>query len=167
MPMNITGRLPDYGSLNNSRISMNKYTKIGADGEKLEDHAKKWVAVLDNKTSLIWAIEETDLLTFADAQAHVADLDIAGFKDWRLPTIEELFMLADRTKFEAAIDTAYFPKCKSDWYWTSTIVAKYPAGYAWIVDFDGGHANWGLQSDDYQVRAVRASQRNSDFWNVR
>lgn len=136
---------------------MNRFTKIGAAGEKLGDEAPG-VAVLDNTTSLIWTADETDDMTFAAAQEYVKGLDVAGFKDWRLPTIEELFLLADRTKFEPAIDTTYFPKCHSEWYWTGTAVAKYPAGCAWVVDFGYGYTSWGNQGYDFRVRAVRASQ---------
>jgi hypothetical protein len=137
---------------------MNRFTKIGKDGAKLDDGANEWVAVLDNTTGLIWDAGETEELNFAAAQSHANGSEVAGFKDWRLPTVEELFMLADRTKFEPAIDKGFFPNCHNDWYWTGTVVAKYPADCAWLVDFDDGGADWGAQNDGYRVRAVRASQ---------
>jgi Protein of unknown function (DUF1566) len=137
---------------------MSRFTKIAADGAKLADDATEWVAVLDNTTGLIWTVEETKGMPWKKAQAAVKKLDTAGFKDWRLPTVEELFLLADRTKHSPAIDTAFFPKCKSDWYWTSTPAAYSPGDYAWVVDFDGGGAGWLGQGHDFCVRAVRASQ---------
>lgn len=137
---------------------MSKFTKIGADGEKLADDAAEWVAVLDNTTNLVWTVKETTRLNWKKAAAAVQKLDTAGFTDWRLPTVEELFMLADRTKYSPAIDTAYFPDCKSDWYWTSTPAASSPGGCAWFVYFYGGVSLWGLHGCDFQVRAVRASQ---------
>lgn len=137
---------------------MSRFTKIGADGAKLADDATEWVAVLDNTTALIWTVKETKRLTWKKAAAAVVKLDTAGFEDWRLPTVEELFMLADRTKHAPAIDTAFFPDCKSEWYWTSTPAAYSPGGYAWYVGFDGGYANWYFQDDGSYVRAVRPSQ---------
>lgn len=137
---------------------MNRFTKVGADGAKLADDAPEWVAVLDNTSSLIWSVKETKPLTWKKAQAAVAKLDTAGFTDWRLPTVEELFLLADCTKHSPAIDTAFFPDCKSEWYWTSTPAAASPGDLAWFVDFNYGNANWANQGYDYYVRAVRASQ---------
>jgi Protein of unknown function (DUF1566) len=137
---------------------MSRFTKIAADGAKLADDATEWVAVLDNTTALIWTVEETKGMPWKKAQAAVKKLDTAGFKDWRLPTVEELFLLADRTKHSPAIDTAFFPSCKSDWYWTSTPAAFSPGVYAWGVYFYYGNAGWYNQGYGLCVRAVRASQ---------
>ena len=135
----------------------NRFTKIGAEGEKLADDAAEWVAVIDSTTSLVWTVKETARLTWKKAAAAVQKLDTAGFADWRLPTVEES-MLADRTKYSPAIDTVHFPECKSDWYWTSTVAASSPGEYAWGVYFYNGLAIWYLQVNDFLVRAVRASQ---------
>ena len=137
---------------------MSRFTKIDADGAKLSDDAAEWVAVLDNTTQLVWTVKETKPLTWKKAQTAVAKLDVAGFTDWRLPSVEELFMLADRTKHSPAIDTVFFPDCKTDWYWTSTPAAYSPGGYAWLVGFYNGTAYWLNQDYDFHVRAVRASQ---------
>lgn len=136
----------------------NRFTKIDAAGAKLADDATEWVAVLDNTTALVWTVKETKPLTWQKAQAAVAKLDVAGFTDWRLPTVEELFLLADRTKHSPAIDTAFFPDCKSEWYWTSTPAACSPGDCAWVVSFSNGVAYWGSQDSGNLVRAVRASQ---------
>jgi Protein of unknown function (DUF1566) len=137
---------------------MSRFTKIGADGAKLADDAAEWDAVLDNTTQLIWTVKETARYTWKKAAAAVKKLDTAGFTDWRLPTVEELFLLADRTKHSPAIDTTFFPDCKSDWYWTATPAACSPGGFAWFVGFRYGVAGWGLQGNGNDVRAVRASQ---------
>jgi hypothetical protein len=137
---------------------MSRFTKIGADGAKLADEATDWAAVLDNTTALIWTVKESKPLTWKKAKAAVEKLDTAGFTDWRLPTVEELFLLADRTKHSPAIDTAFFPDCKSEWYWTSTPAAFSPGDCAWLVNFYNGGASWCNQGDGAFVRAVRASQ---------
>ncbi len=137
---------------------MSRFTKVGADGAKLADDAAEWVAVLDNTTALIWTVEEMKPLPWKKAQAAVGKMNTAGFTDWRLPTVEELFLLADRTKHSPAIDTTFFPKCKSEWYWTSTPAAFSPGVYAWVVSFNGGVAGWYYQGNGNVVRAVRASQ---------
>lgn len=137
----------------------NRFTKIAADGAKLADDAAEWVAVLDNSTALIWTVQETEQMNWKEAQAAAANLDTAGFADWRLPTHEELSSLADRTKdsLEIAIDTAFFPDCKSNWYWTST-PASSTGAYAWVVDFGCGYSSWSLPYNYNKARAVRESR---------
>jgi len=114
--------------------------------------------ITDTSTGLMWSkatITEGDV-THATAAEVCALLDLAGHRDWRLPTIDELFMLADRSRHTPAIDTAAFPDTRSDWYWTSTICAWSP-GCAWIVNFNGGLAD-GVRRDGLNacVRAVRS-----------
>jgi hypothetical protein len=137
---------------------MSRFTKVGADGAKLADDAAEWDAVLDNTTSLLWSVKETKRVAWKQADAAVKKLGTAGFTDWRLPSVEELFLLADRSKHSPSIDTAFFPDCKSDWYWTSTPAAFSPGVCAWVVHFGSGGASWNDQGGGYFVRAVRASQ---------
>lgn len=134
------------------------FVKIGEDGALLAADAAEWVAVIDTRTNLMWAVEVLKRQTWKKAQASATELAIAGFKDWRLPSVEELFLLADRTRHDPAIDTNFFPKTPSDWFWTSTPAAWSPSGYAWIVYFDGGNSSWGGQGNEFRVRAVRAGQ---------
>jgi hypothetical protein len=81
---------------------------------------------------------------------------VGGYDDWRLPEVEELFLLADRSRRGPAIDTDYFPDTHGDWYWTGTLLAEAP-GAAWFVGFDGGDSDYGLRgSVSAFVRAVRS-----------
>jgi hypothetical protein len=113
--------------------------------------------ITDTRSGLTWSkatlCEEE--INHAQAEKICAELDLAGHNDWRLPTVDELFALADRTRTEPAIDTEAFPDTQSDWYWTSTISA-WSSGFAWIVGFYDGNANY--YHRDYNnafVRAVR------------
>ncbi|MDV7103389.1 DUF1566 domain-containing protein [Vibrio sp. TH_r3] len=59
--------------------------------------------VTDNNTRLIWSqtvdinsdgkINIADKLSYQEAQAYVMQLNLAGYSDWRLPTIKELYSL--------------------------------------------------------------------------
>ncbi|MCA9961114.1 MAG: DUF1566 domain-containing protein, partial [Anaerolineales bacterium] len=61
--------------------------------------------VTDNVTGLMWqqspdidgngAINAADKLSYSDALAYAASLTLAGYDDWRLPTITELYALID------------------------------------------------------------------------
>lgn len=124
--------------------------------------------VTDTKSGLIWVKNpHTDLsdkfkerFNWRDAIQACKDLDFAGHKDWRLPTVEELRELVDYTRAagdDPAIDTTFFPDTKTSWYWTITEVA-WDAGSAWYVNF--GYGNVGTDSKGYgnYVRPVRLSQ---------
>ncbi|HEY6923262.1 MAG TPA: DUF1566 domain-containing protein [Steroidobacteraceae bacterium] len=137
---------------------MHRFIKISATGEQLADDATEWVAVLDTKQGLIFTVAESGEMEQPEAVEYVKTLEIGTLKDWRLPTVEELFLLADRSRVRPAIDTKYFPDCKSDWYWTGTLFSGSPGGCAWLVDFDGGSASWDYQGSLGFVRAVRPGQ---------
>jgi hypothetical protein len=138
---------------------MPKLIKLNAKGKAAPPKTKKPAGILQEGAGLIWDPRETKSMTHADAEKYIAQLQ----KDepdagWRLPTVDELFGLADRTKYSPAIDRNFFPKCKSDWYWTSTPAALSPAGCAWFVYFYHGYADWLRHALRAFVRAVRPSQ---------
>ena len=136
-----------------------RFTKIGPDGQHLPADAKAWEAVLDPRTGLMWPEKSTKVKNYAAALKVPAKLKVAGFTDWRMPTVEELFLLADRTRMSPAIDTEFFPDTKNDWYWTSTLHATAPAECAWVVHFYyGGLASYNDRDYDGFVRAVRGGQ---------
>lgn len=114
--------------------------------------------ITDTRSGLMWsqATLTPECVTHADAVKTCAELDLAGHVDWRLPTVEELFLLADRSRKEPAIDTTAFPDTQSDWYWTSTISA-WSSDYAWIVHFRYGSASAASRGLSLGlVRAVRS-----------
>jgi hypothetical protein len=134
------------------------FQKIGADGALLPDSAADYVAVIDIRTNLMWsANDSTDKpLPFKKCGAACKALQLAGFTDWRMPTVEELFLLADRSKHSPAIDTDAFPSCTGGWYWTSDVDASSPSVCAWGVYFGNGFAYYYDQNGSGRVRAVRS-----------
>ena len=135
-----------------------RFVKISDTGTELPPDAPEWAAVLDQAAGLMWSTNNVGKgeLKHAAAEKAVAALDLAGAQDWRLPAVEELFLLADRTRYNPAIDTAFFPSCKSDWYWSSSPDASAPAVFAWLVYFGGGHAAYISRDCTAFVRAVRS-----------
>jgi len=137
-----------------------RFTKIGADGSVLPRDAAEWEAVLDSRTGLMWPVQAiaVDDGREATINAAVAKCRTAGFDDWRAPTVEELFLLADRSRVSPAIDTEFFPDCPSDWFWTSTPDCESPEDYAWFVYFSYGFSFRGNRDGGGFVRAVRVGQ---------
>ena len=49
--------------------------------------------ITDNVTGLMWQKDQGDKMTYAEAVARAETFDLAGYDDWRLPTIKELYSL--------------------------------------------------------------------------
>jgi hypothetical protein len=138
---------------------MTHFTKITAGGKPARANAKNHAAVIDQRNGLMWTAKDVGTATFRDAPALVADLNadaFASFTDWRLPTLQELFTLADHSRISPAIDTDAFPTCTGGWYWSSTVHASSPSAVAWYVYFGNGLASYYRQGLNGRVRAVRS-----------
>ena len=140
-----------------------KLTKLATDGTDLPADATGHLAVrLDHPLlakPLIWTAHRSEkAMTWKQAKAWTESLDINGWS-WRLPTVEEAFLLPDRTRTAGPlVDPAYFPDCEGEWIWTSTEDLTPPSGCAWVVTLNGGASYLGDQGDRLHVRAVRAGQ---------
>jgi len=113
--------------------------------------------VTDITTGLMWEQTETGAMTWEKALAFSEDLELAGFHDWRLPTIRELSRLVDDSRREPSIDETFFPGCRPSVYWSSTTHALYPS-LAWYVGFDDGLVEAEYKGSRYYVRAVRGGK---------
>ncbi|MGM0568905.1 MAG: DUF1566 domain-containing protein [Elusimicrobiota bacterium] len=121
--------------------------------------------VTDKNTGLMWeqktAGNKDHKYTWSDAFDNFIDNEMnggsgyAGYTDWRLPNMKELFSLV---KFEGAsgpyIDKANFPNTVSSNYWTSTTYAPY-TGRAVNVNFNRGLVYYADKTTVFRVRAVR------------
>ncbi len=105
-------------------------------------------------STMLW----TDALTLANGASH------AGFTDWRLPNIEELYSLSETGCSNPGINTTVFPATSTASYWSSTTDAG-NALQAWTVVFD---SNWVPTSGKFsapgqRVRLVRGGQGLDTF----
>ncbi len=94
------------------------------------------------------------------ATTYCENLTLGGFTDWRLPTVEELNLIVDYSRyygvFSSATDTTFvndFPY----YYWSSnTVVHPDLISYAWTVGFYYGDTNLGSKLDiSPYVRCIR------------
>jgi hypothetical protein len=122
--------------------------------------------ITDNRTGLMWIKDPQTIgdawskqgnpapMTWENALTLCADLNFAGYDDWRLSTRTELVSIVDYGTYEPAINTTYFPNTMSEHYWTST---KHPSieKRAWFVYFYNGYVNVNNKASLYYVRPVR------------
>ena len=115
--------------------------------------------VLDTKTNLIWQDDgnaKTNSLNWSEAITYCEDLSLGGYSDWHLPNFNELYYLANREKFNPAMDSG-FNNVSTSSYWTSTTYA-YDSSNAWVVFFYYGYDYYYGKSNSHLVRCVRDGQ---------
>lgn len=92
-----------------------------------------------------------------DTEKFVADVNAAGLcghNDWRMPTLRELYNIADRGRTNPAIDPTYFPNTPASKFWSASLGTR-TSGDAWYMYFDDGGDNWAYRSYAFHVRLVR------------
>jgi len=112
--------------------------------------------VLDTKTNLIWqdnSDSKTIKKSWSEAITYCEDLTLAGYSNWHLPNFNELYYLANRDKYNPAMDSG-FNNLLNSGYWTSTTYAD-DSSSAWVVNFNYGHDYDDDKGYDYYVRCVR------------
>ncbi len=121
-------------------------------GEFYRDDAKE--VVIDKERNLMWQDDSTASSTdknFADAIAHCENLDLAGYTDWYLPSVNELKSIVKAENYPRSIAKA-FQNVYADYYWSST---EYSSELAWIVLFIYEDAVYYHKTDPSYVRCVR------------
>ncbi|MCP4345059.1 MAG: DUF1566 domain-containing protein [Desulfobacterales bacterium] len=151
---------PKTLSEDNVKAMLKKHSFYDSDWNKSGDFSNDPTdngdgTVTDRTTGLIWQKSGSDrVMTFKEAGDYIDGLNsrkYASYKDWRLPTLEELASLLENKKVkERYIDPVF--ECKGYWYWSSD---KMASGRAWLVYFLNGLVYWGSVDSNVYVRAVR------------
>lgn len=100
-------------------------------------------AVIDNITKLQWQ-DDTEVKStkrnWNEAKNYCSNLSMNEYKDWRLPTIDELKTLIDYSKYNPALDSSFKNEDSENFgysYWSSTSYAS-ASSEIWSVDFYQG-----------------------------
>lgn len=138
-------------------------------GRKIADNKPRFIAktinenkvVIDRATGLMWAADGSAegcnsgaLINFADAIIYAEGLTFAGFSDWRLANVYELFSITDMSLDAPCINESFFPNCNRDYTITSTTYAG-DILRCMYVDFDSIRVDDGLKTSTNYIRCVR------------
>lgn len=89
--------------------------------------------------------ESSGYMTWNDSMQYAKDLDLGGFNDWRLPTMEELRGIYRAKQALGIADD-------EEWYWSGSEAG---ASHAWFVTFNDGYVDNHYKSNTLYVRCVR------------
>ncbi len=113
----------------------------------------------DDKTGLVWqddqAVSQNEMMQ-EEAIVYCQKLELDGFEDWRLPTLEEAYTIVDMTQERPALKKG-FEILSDARFWTSTSFAKNPRKEAWRISMSYGEAEPYNKNRSYCVRCVRGS----------
>lgn len=120
--------------------------------------------VTDKLTGLMWMQGETPLLVQKEALIYCRELELAGYRDWVMPTLKELATLLNLTEGGTWYYKDIFPDtntCPQGFYQSSTV---YGGTFGWGVNFqfgfDGYYAD--RMNGKYPFRPVRKVGRNKE-----
>ena len=130
------------------------------------DNDKNVVVCSDKKMGrLMWQDEKQNFQgTWDQAQEYCNLVNLAGYKDWRLPTRVELLSIIDKSRYKPALNTAfkyitdadlkYITYTNRPWYWSQTNHVG-ESSDAWVVCSLDGKYSWEDVSHHNFVRCVR------------
>jgi len=88
----------------------------------------------DRSTGLMWTKQDSgSSMSWNEAVSHSRDLRLGGYSDWRLPTIDELGALYDRSLPDRHIKGGI--RLSGWWIWSAT---KEGSLSAWVFYFQSG-----------------------------
>ncbi len=121
------------------------------------DFTKSGDIVTDSVSGLEWQDDAVgSTMTWESAITHCEALVLGGYSDWRLPNINELKSIADRSKISPAIVSG-FENTSSNDYWSSTTYEN-SKDYAWVVGFGNGNVYYYRKGNSFYVSCVRDGQ---------
>ena len=126
--------------------------QIAADGK----------SVIDTRAKLAWArcaegmdwngkacTGSAEVFNYKQAQTHAAERSKAEDQRWRLPRVNELKRLLDRSSKPQGLNPALFPSAPRDWHWTGTAsvnaAAVNPYAYGNVARGGAGESNLSVQ----------------------
>ena len=178
----VTGHIKAYSATSGGPVGGKYVRAVRGDDYGANDFVDNGDSTItDDATGLMWAQSDDGVeLDWPDALAYAEDSELAGYDDWRLPTVKELQSIVDYTKSPSATDSSAVGPAVDDlfsvteitneagdsdygYYWTSTsanFTSGEPYYYAWYVAF--GRAVDDSGADSHGAGAVRFDTKTDD-----
>ena len=114
--------------------------------------------VTDTVSNLMWqdtASVSSTTFTWDEANTYCSNLSLSGYIDWRLPTIEELISITNKS-IESPNPVIYsaFHNTGTFAYWSLNTFSSDPS-YVWIISFSSGQVAGFGKSIPSHLRCVR------------
>jgi len=147
-----------------SEIDKSFDKKINSLAKKtIDPNAKNFVregeVVIDLDRHLMWqdnSEAKSVKKSWQGAKEYCRNLNLAGYSDWRLPTLSELITISDITRYNPAI-AKEFKNVRSSYYWSSSSYVYNSRG-AWLLNFKDGDYDGDYKDYYYYVRCVRSGE---------
>src|SRR3990167_8299780 len=111
--------------------------------------------ITDSATGLMWQQKTPDQrFTFEEAEKYAAELSLAGFTDWRVPTVDELRSMVVYSRINPSCNPIFALNSSSYWSSTADVDGIY---YAWGVYFGCSYVGYDCynKKSSHYVRCVR------------
>lgn len=128
----------------------------GSDHNFSRDDTNK--IVTDTATGLMWKDDAVDIndgrnFTFSEAQTECENSTFGGYGDWRLPTIQELDTITDKSRLNVALFPIFQERIPM-YYISSTLYATDPQ-VVWSLYSGNGYTIERSITLHFRVRCVR------------
>jgi len=121
------------------------------------DFVKSGNTVTNNRSNLEWQDDTVgDQKTWIQAIEYCENLTLDSHDDWRLPNINELKSIEDKSLYNPAVVSAFTNKPNGH-NWASTSY-KSTKSSAWFIDFLDGKEAGGPKTNYKHVLCVRGGQ---------
>jgi hypothetical protein len=108
--------------------------------------------IKDFRTELMWQRESSyNTMNWSRAKNYCQNLSLAGYRDWRLPHIDELKSIVNYERYNPATFNGFKLKT-TDWHWTIT---KYNSSRSRILGFYNGNGSWNSRASSSFAVCVR------------
>jgi len=154
--------IDSHYSRDNNEIVTDSVTKLmWADDANVATKTKQWLT--DDKYAICDANYSSP--SCFDTSSNISDssddtaieychsLRLGGFSNWRLPSINELLYIVDRSRLNPAVDSI-FQNISKKYYLSSTTIISHE-NYIWGVKFSDGSNTFMKKNSNYSIRCVR------------
>lgn len=113
--------------------------------------------LIDSKTGLMWQDNSDSKYIQKDWQGALAfcsTLRLAGYDDWRLPTVKELETILGASPRNMDIKQGFKYIGGSGYYWSS-VAHESNEAFAWMMNFKRGYEYKNYKTYERHIRCVR------------